>query len=1255
MPEQERFPLFIGREKIIEEVENFSKLPEKASRVCILYGEGGIGKTTILLKLKEQFSSSNDFLISSIIDFSQLIYRTKISIMNQVSKISHPNFNSYRKALDEFHEFERKGQAEQPGQRLHFHQKVEEAFLHNLRNINTNGFKIILFFDTCEQIFNSSLMDFLLKIAAETSDILFLLAGRPPKTNNMQSAEDFFARKIIEHGLSRRNCQIIHLEGFKENETDEYFNQSADGKTIDPEMRKKIQLLTKGNPIKIALSIEWLRRGINISDVTEHSFTELEEISKKNPNRYDEIYKNFEFDLVDKIRILQSPVDDILLKMAHVQLRFNSELLNRLIQNNIKASIMGELKSLPFIKFIPDEDFFVLHDEFARLLNEYIWPRRDAAGLSRKDLNIEVLKYYDEKIEQLNKKYDENPTYENSLELKSYQIERIYYQLGADFINGFKDFDDMFEGVRIKRQEELADLALQVVKRYPRQLTSLAEIMLNSYYQGWVEVCRNNIDNAINLASTGKIDLEQLLQIEYKDRSRVDELLRAHIADVYNLLGFCQRRKGDWNDAIGNYEKTLSELTGQLPKKGEIDRNNPQLRNLLLKISETLNNIANVRRFQGNLEEARHLCQISLMIRENWGNELLQGKSAYVMGMILWELGGTAEAMKYLHLARELFSKSEGSELFQGWVDRYEGYIHFRIGFPDDALEYLLNAYTIFVDLNEEDNLAEVCNDLARIYSDPSKGNFVEAEKYVERALEYSKRTNNEYLTTQCYLTLANRFFNEYQKIQSVQLLKKVKENIQSGLKTSSNRYPLLDSIFADLAGQVAAIEKKYLQAMEAFMRACELCLKFKIAFVERAFDRLDNYLINLAAENPTEALICCDYGMKYWIERGLDQRQEQLIKNLKDIKTTINKFEQRKKLEESYHQNMNACEWEQATKVCDEIVELGIFSRDDFFAKILYNRAAALRRLEQRSEARRVCKTSISIFKDLKLHKEEGDGHYLLGNIFWELGNTAEATQEINLAKECYEKANFEPGKGYIARFLGHVYSRMGSFEKYNKYLNDALLIFKKFAQHADLADIYNIISRVARTELIEGTSPEISFKKAKDYADLVLDEATRANDQYRLAEAYLTLSIIYYSFRDLSTEQTNEFLKLSKEYLEKGSVYISKNKIMHSIAIGIQGNLLYAQEKYDEAIKKYLYDECKLSVETKHMRLPRVLELLTEKLMLLHREKTNEICDKLISKWKKEEFYKHKPDLERVCSLVKEYRPFIFEVRPKAKIIKP
>lgn len=1256
MPEQERFPKFIGRKQIIDDVINFSKLSEEISRITIIYGEGGIGKTTILLKLKEIYNSSNEFLCSSIIDFSQLTYRTRIAIMNEVCKINPHKFDTYQKKLEDLHKFERNRESKQPGLRLHLLRELEQAFLSNLQSIITVGFKIILFFDTCEYIFSSGIMDFLLKIAANTNNLHIILAGRQPRVNNNQKTEEFFIAKFSEFGLIKRNYQIIQLSGFEKNEIDEYFSQSVDGKTIDNEMRNKIRLLTNGIPIKIVLSIEWLRRGINISDITEYSYVELEELSKKDSQKFKEIYNEFELELVDKIRILQSPIDDILLKMAHVQLRFNKELLNRLIQNHIKASVMDELKSLPFIKFIPDQDYFKLHDEFARLLNEYIWPRRDAAGLSRKELNAEVLKYYDDKINEFQNRYDENPTHENDLELKSFQIEQIYYQLGLDFVKGFKDFDELFDDFRIKRQEELADLAVQIVKRYPKQLTPLAENMLNTYYQGWVEVCRNEIDRAIQLADQGILNIERLLSKKYKNQLEVDDLLRERFADIYNLLGFCERRKGDWDKAIDNYERTLSELKKQLKVQVDISIKNSQLGSLLLKISETLNNIANVRRFQGKLEDARHLCHISLIIRENWGNELLQGKSAYVMGMILWELGGTAEAMKYLHLARELFLKSEGSELFLAWVDRYEGYIHYRIGFLDDALIYLMNAYNTYINLNEEDYLGEVCNDLARIYSDLSKRDFGEAEKYTKKAFEYSQRTNNEYLTTQCYLTLANRFYNEYQISQNDQLLQKMKDNINAGVKLSNNRYPLLESIFADLAGQVAAIEKQYSQAMEALLKACELSLKFKTAFVERAFDRLDDYLIKLAAENPTEALVCCNFGISYWTKKGFDKTQKQLVNNLNDIKVTINRFEQRKKLETAYRQQIDACEWEQAIKTCDKIVELGIFSKDEFFAMNLYHRAAALQRMEKRSAARRVCKTSISIFQELKKHKEEGDGHYLLGNIFWELGNTAEAAQEIDLARKCYNEVNYEPGKGYIARYLGHIYSRMGSSEKYNKYLNESLLIFKKFAQSADLADIYNIISRVARTERFEGASDEISFEKAKNYADLALEEASKANDQYRLAEAYLTLAIVHYFFRNLYPKKKSEFLKLSEMYLEKGDAYFSKNMVMYSIAIGIKGNLLYAQEKYDESILKYLYEECKLSITTKHMRLPRVLELLTEKLMRLPKEQTIEICNQLINQLQKEKksAFQNKTDLKDVCELIKEYRPFIFDVKPKEKVIK-
>ena len=100
------------------------------------------------------------------------------------------------------------------------------------------------------------------------------------------------------------------------------------------------------------------------------------------------------------------------------------------------------------------------------------------------------------------------------------------------------------------------------------------------------------------------------------------------------------------------------------------------------------------------------------------------------------------------------------------------------------------------------------------------------------------------------------------------------------------------------------------------------------------------------------------------------------------------------------------------------------------------------------------------------------------------------------------------------------------------------------------------------------------------------------------------------------------------------------------------MKGNILYARKQYDKAFDK-LYEECKLSIDTKHMRLPRALELLTEKLMQLKTGKTKEICNNLIKKWESEKLHETKTDLVDVCNLIIEYRPYILEVKPKDKII--
>ena len=274
MIKDKRFPEFIGREEILNNIDKFLKSLNSESGIYILHGDGGIGKTTLMLRLRENLKSNNEFLLSRIIDFTQIVNRTKISTMNNISKISEPHFSDYQEALKEFHKFEKETQTEQPGQRMKYHKKLESAFLKDFKTITSNGMKTILFFDTCELIYFTSLIDLILKIVSDIPNVLIFLSGRPPETPNSDTINQFFTKKIIDCKIKQSNCQIIQLEGFNEVETNQYFNQAKDGKNVDEELRKKIHLLTQGNPIRIALSIEWLKRGVEFSDIFEYTMKE---------------------------------------------------------------------------------------------------------------------------------------------------------------------------------------------------------------------------------------------------------------------------------------------------------------------------------------------------------------------------------------------------------------------------------------------------------------------------------------------------------------------------------------------------------------------------------------------------------------------------------------------------------------------------------------------------------------------------------------------------------------------------------------------------------------------------------------------------------------------------------------------------------------------------------------------------------------------------------------------------------------------
>src|SRR5262249_46152893 len=139
-------------------------------------------------------------------------------------------------------------------------------------------------------------------------------------------------------------------------------------------------------------------------------------------------------------------------------------------------------------------------------------------------------------------------------------------------------------------------------------------------YYGWILVRRKYLEQArdhieqhlhahINTES-GSDSVEQL-------RLFLEREVEQRLGEIYTLHGYCHRLLGDWKTAIALYErgrKFNEQLIDRLQQDEQHDAELVQ--RSLRRLAETLNDIANLQRMQGELEAARRYCKVSLLIRQ---------------------------------------------------------------------------------------------------------------------------------------------------------------------------------------------------------------------------------------------------------------------------------------------------------------------------------------------------------------------------------------------------------------------------------------------------------------------------------------------------------------------------------------------------------------------------------------------------------------------------------------------------------------
>jgi tetratricopeptide (TPR) repeat protein len=1237
-----QFPKFVGRDTQLSDIQ--AQIARRGQTVVVnIAGAGGVGKTSVLRKVRTDYGAQPGKLVTDVIDFSQTVHRVQSWVLEQITTVLPDQFPTYHQRMRDIETLD-------PLARLYRELEALEAFVEDY-NLIAGNHRIILLFDTVELVQGTHLLEFIIELAARMRNTVLLLAGR-------YNDERLLVERL-NASFGPDQVLTFRLGGFSEEEAQLYFEQAIAThlREVHDDLRKNIYLLSDGNPIKIALSLDWLDRDIPL--MPEITQMEPAEVEGQSPSDLAALKTRFEHALMDGIRRLESPLYDVTLYMAHLHKRFNRKMLEFFFFPDQKAgtqsevaAILSYLKELPFVKYVND-DYFVLHDEMARLVQEHVWDSvEDPDKTLRRELSEKACEYYGQELDEFPP--SQHCTEQQRVTFWAYSVERMYYKLYANFRSGYHDFERVFERLVDDHRPGLAALAINFLREFADEadFSDLLSCFMDGYYDGGVLLSQQRFREAEKTLIEGESRLSTLLStLDLQRAGPLDWHLSERLYMIYHQLGFCYRSLGEWERAIQSYNRSLDlalELAQKLSTPTPSSSDEKQA--LMAQIAETLNSLANVHRLVGDFDEARLLCHTSILLRQCWEpNQVV--RSQYVMAMILWEMGGTAETTGYLRQAEQ--SCPPGDESLQALIKKHRAYIFFRTGLSHLAIPLLNEAESVFRRRGQFSELADTLIMRSRIYRDhpdaikdelSGRDHMEMAEQYVEEASRISEQIGDRFRLAKCHLTKAFHYYkwSQVDPTQSLPYREKALAHWRQGHELAEGRYYQLSSLYSQVRGDMAfkGPNPDYDVAFEQYIQQCELATRFKRAVFERSIDTLGERLRELGADKPTLAKRYIRNTIDNWSRAPqLNSTYPELIDEVKEIRQAIEEREKLKQLRAEYNLAMLEGRWNEAIENCDSILDIPSLYDDVNRANVILDKIRAAHQLGDLSQARRLAKVVLQIGKDLKSISLTAHGHLSLAQVLWDTTSTAEAATHLDLAEAAFREIDDEIGLARVTRLRSYILFRTGFFKEPQEQLQRIAEVFERNEMVSELADVLNILSRIARTD---PQNPD--YDQARRWAQQALQTAQAIGDSYRVGECYVSLAILAYR------EQNYDRVL---QYYKDGLAWLSpETHLLRVVYHGIRGAALLRMglavdpparvQYWDQAFNAFVLDLIE-ATKSKPASLVRAVGLVYGFIMFLPPTDVQTYAQRVKDAWQGHQLDQDFSIVMRMCDQAVRYRPYV------------
>lgn len=590
--------MLYNREKEKEVFESLLTEDGIDCKILNVWGEAGLGKTSLLIEGYLRITTKNKYPSSGLID----LYETDFSRVSTLMQVVAQRIDPHRKYFVEYYqrrkEFEDARENKQNNALSYLERKERDVFLDCYNKLTSDlaltDKKIVLFFDTFERITDGSRIyswlfsEFLPKI----DNTVVVLSGRDGKK--------------IKFPLNLKNkVQALPLKPLPDEDTEEIFKDRIEGR-IELEYLQEFTRLSGGKPLSIILMTNWVNKTrVTLADLKSWSPEQLD------PKLAEEIWH--EVDDYEGMAIFA---------LAHIRHRFNQEILEHVateFDSSTAKALMESLSHRLDIKVRDYSGYYQPHDKVRELVHQYLFPKWDAQETVRKDLSQRMLEYYDQK---LSKDLD-------TPEKQTLIAERLYHELVVNFRLGLERLQEKFDQSWFSYQHGFWAILLTVANEFREYMELVAKpqkdidelTTIIQVYQGWLLTLSWQFSEADHI-------IQELM---------ANQSLSGNIkALTLRLASRNLRYQGKFEEAIKSGEKCLEVYQALL-------ENHPEDRMLQAEIARVTNEIGYTYKELGQLSEAEAWFKDALLKSKELNKAKLIGYILNNLGNAYRLLGGNIQ------------------------------------------------------------------------------------------------------------------------------------------------------------------------------------------------------------------------------------------------------------------------------------------------------------------------------------------------------------------------------------------------------------------------------------------------------------------------------------------------------------------------------------------------------------------------------------------------------------------------------------